>query len=256
MPTKINSVDKAITVLNCFSNHEPVLSVGALSKMTGYTLSTVSRLMSTMEARGVVQRVKGHGRYQLGYRIYIWGVLSQARNHLVALARPNMETLRDLCGEEVSLYVVMDGARSCLQRVPSRHALAMTGEVGGRLPLHAGAAGRLLLAYMDEKDRREYVDSTGLERYTPNTFTDASRLQAELVEIRRKGYAISREERELGSFSVVAPVRETAGRVVASLCIAGPLSRFGDDVLQNHLTDVTATAAQISRKMGYDAPTP
>ena len=256
MAIKINSVDKAITVLNCFSSSEPILSVGTLSKMTGYTLSTVSRLMSTMETRGVVQRVKGHGRYQLGYRIYMWGTLSQARNNLAALARPNMEVLRDLCGEEVSLYVVMDGARSCLERVPSRHALAMTGDVGGRLPLHAGAAGRLLLAYMDEKDRREYIEHTGLERYTPNTFTDAHRLNAKLQEIRRQGYAVSREERELGSFSVVAPVREAGGRVVASLCIAGPLSRLGDDVLQDHLTDVTATAAQISRKMGYDAPTP
>ena len=136
---KINSVDKAITLLNCFSMEEPVLSVGAISKKTGLTLSTVSRLLSTMEKRGVVEKAAGHGRYQLGYRIYFWGLLSQQHHDLATVARPAMQDLRDRCEEEVSLYIATENSRTCLERVPSNHAIAMTGAIGGRLPLHAGA---------------------------------------------------------------------------------------------------------------------
>jgi IclR family KDG regulon transcriptional repressor len=255
MAAKINSVDKAVNILNCFTSQEPVRTVGAISKSTGYTLSTVSRLLSTLEARGVVQKLKGHGRYQLGPRIYLWGQLCQAQNHLAAAALPAMEALRDRCGEEVSLHIAIDGARSCLERVPSRHAIAMTGDVGGRLPLHAGAAGRVLLAFMDDKNCREYIEKMGLERFTENTLTDVRKLDAELKEIRRLDWALSREEREPGSYSVVAPVREASGRVVASLCIAGPLYRLTDDLAQAYLTDVRSTAAEISEKMGYSAQT-
>jgi DNA-binding IclR family transcriptional regulator len=254
MTVKINSVDKAITVLNCFSTQEPVQSVGEISKSTGHTLSTVSRLLSTMEARGVVQKAKGHGRYRLGYRVYLWGLMSQSQNNLAAVARPSMEALRDRCQEEVSLHIVIDGVRTCLERVPSTHAIAMNVAVGGRLPLHAGAAGRVLLAFMDSDSRRQYIEEVGLKRYTESTFTDPIRLEAELKKIRQRGYAISREEREPGSCSVVAPVRAAGDRVVASLCLAGPLYRMNENSLKAHTSDVQSAAAEISQKLGYNTP--
>ncbi len=103
---KINSVDKAITVLNCFTAQMPVLGVGDISAETGYTLSTVSRLLSTMEKRGVVERVDASRKYQLGYRVYLWGVYSRNQYSLIKFAKPVMKKLNDACGEEVSLYVI------------------------------------------------------------------------------------------------------------------------------------------------------
>lgn len=248
---KINSVDKAITLLNCFSMEEPVLSVGAISKKTGHTLSTVSRLLSTMEKRGVVEKAPGHGRYQLGYRIYFWGLLSQQHHDLATVARPAMQDLRDRCEEEVSLYIAIENSRTCLERVPSNHAIAMTGAIGGRLPLHAGASGRVLLAHMQPQRQRQIIESKHLEVFTANTLTDPDRLNSQLEDIRRRGYAVSKEERESGAYSVVAPVREAGGHVVASLTIAGPLYRLNEDRLERHVADVQQAAASISAKLGY-----
>ena len=227
-----------------------MLSVGAISKVTGITLSTVSRLLSTMQQRGVVERAGGHGRYHLGYRTYFWGLLSRERNNLATMARPVMEELRDRCGEEVSLYIVTDNSRTCLERVPSKHAIAMTGRIGGLLPLHAGASGKVLLAFMDGEKRRQIIASSGLQRYTPNTLTDPAQLDAELQKIREEGFAFSREERELGAYSVVAPIREAGGRAVASLTIAGPLYRLDDGRLGEHVSNVKWAAGVISRKIG------
>lgn len=251
MSMKINSVDKAITVLNCFSQSEPVLGVGVVSKMTGFTLSTVSRLMSTLEARGVVEKADGYGRYQLGYRIYFWGLLSQKQNNLAKLSLPIMEALRDKCGEEVSLYIIVDNYRTCLQRVPSKHGIAMTGSVGERLPLHAGASGQVLMAYLDDERRRTIIENEELERFTNNTLTEPTQLLAKLRKIREQEYAISREEREPGAYSVVAPVRDALGVVIASLCIAGPIYRLDDEAMQVNIADVMESAAIISEKIGF-----
>ena len=248
---KINSVDKAVTILNCFSKKEPVLGTGVISKMTGYTPSTVSRLLSTLGARGVVEKTVGHGRYQLGYRIYFWGLLSQRQNNLAKLALPFMEALRDKCGEEVSLYIVVENQRTCLQRVPSKHGIAMNVSIGERLPLHAGASGQVLMAYMDEKTRQRIIENEKLERYTDKTLTDPNQLSAKLQKIREQGYAVSREEREPGAYSIVAPVRDVAGGVVASLCITGPVYRLDDNAMQANMADVQTSATLISEKIGF-----
>jgi DNA-binding IclR family transcriptional regulator len=162
---KNNSLDKAVTVLNCFSQKEPVLGVGTISKMHEFTPSSVSRLLSTLEARGFVEKAEGHGRYQLGYRVYFWGLIRKRQNNLAKLALPNMEALRDKCGEDVSIYVVMDDYRTCLQRVPSRYGIAMTGTIGERPPLHAGASVQVLLAGMDEDRQRRVIENEKLKKY-------------------------------------------------------------------------------------------
>jgi IclR family KDG regulon transcriptional repressor len=247
----INSVDKAITVLNCFSKKKPILGVGDISKMTGYTPSAVSRMLSTLESRGVVEKTTGHGRYQMGYRIYFWGLLSQVNNNLAKLALPFMEALRDECGEEVSLYIVVDNHRTCLQRAASKHGIAMTGSIGERLPLHAGASGQVLLAYMDQETLQLIIENETIESYTDKTLTVPIQLSAKLDKIREQGYGISLEEREPGAYSIVAPVRDVSGRVIASLSIAGPVYRLDDTILQTDTARVQATAALISGKIGF-----
>jgi IclR family KDG regulon transcriptional repressor len=252
---KINSVDKAVTILNCFNADNPVLGVSDISQSAGFTISTVSRILSTLESRGVVEKAEGYGKYQLGYRTYIWGIISQQRNNLATLAKPIMEKLRDICGEEVSLYVLSDSERVCLARVASRHAIAMVGPLGGNFPLHAGASGRVLLAFLSSEKRKEILADTRLQKFTPYTITDLKKLEENLIEIRKKGYGISKEEREPGAYSVVAPIRGADGEVEASLCIAGPLYRLGDEQEEIYIKYVLEAAEEISVKIGYSAKT-
>jgi DNA-binding IclR family transcriptional regulator len=246
---RINSVDKAITILNCFAAERSVLGVGEISTETGYTPSTVSRLLSTMERRGVVERASGSRKYQLGYRIYLWGEFSQSHNSLPKLSRPIMERLRDNCEEEISLYVVSGFNRICIERVPSKHAIAMSGFIGAKLPLHAGASGQMLLAYLPIDKRNEFYKKQSLNRFTQKTLIDKDELEIRLNKIREQGYAISKEEREPGAYSVVAPVWATKNHVAASLSISGPIYRLSDDQLKLLITEVISAADSISKKM-------
>lgn len=117
------SVDKAITVLNCFSLERPILSVGEISGLTGYTKSTVSRLLTTLQRHGCVERTGGLGKYQLGYRINLWANMGVRQNNLVNIARSIMEKLRNKCGEEIALYVIEGDRRVCVERVESLHEI-------------------------------------------------------------------------------------------------------------------------------------
>ncbi len=246
------SVEKAIAVLNCFSTEKQILGVGDISQYTGYTKSTVSRLLSTLEKHGCVIKTGSAGKYQLGYRINLWANISARQNNLVNIARPVMEELRDKCGEEIALYVVEGDRRVCVARVQSLHEIAKVGPVGTYYPLHAGASGKVLLAYLPEDQRNAIIVKGRLEKYTSLTITDNQKLEKDLEAIRNKGYAVSRGEREPDAFSVTAPIWDAGGRVVASISISGPNFRLTDKQLKKDIQDILVASKEISYKLGYN----
>lgn len=248
---EIKSLAKAVRILNCFTLAEPLQGIGEISRATGYNKSTVSRILSTLNEYGCVEKAGGYGTYRLGYRIFIWGTISQKLNTLPAVAKPVMEKLRSECGEEVSLYVLEGNRRVCIIRVESLHEIARTGTIGNFLPLHAGAAGRVLLAYLPEHRGRNIINDTPLEKFTDLTITDPKKLARSLIEIRKKGYGISQGEREPDAYSVVAPVWGPEKTIMASLSISGPNFRLSRKTLQRNIEGVLSAAREISRKLGY-----
>jgi len=246
------SVEKAIAVLNCFTTDRQILGVGEISRHTGYTKSTVSRLLVTLEKHGCVTKTESLGKYQMGYRINLWGNISAQQNNLVNIARPVMEKLRDECGEEIALYVVEGERRVCVARVQSLHEIAKVGPVGSYYPLHAGASGKVLLAYLPADRRQEIMRLVPLEKYTTLTITDIGKLEKDLMAIRSQGYAVSRGEREPDAFSVTAPVWDASGWVVASLSISGPNFRLTEKQLKNNIQEILDASKEISKKLGYD----
>ncbi len=245
------SVEKAIAVLNCFSTEKQLLGVGEVSQSTGYTISTVSRLLSTLEKNGCVTRIESRGKYQLGYRIYLWGIISARQNNLSTIARPVMEVLRDKCGEEVALYVVEGGRRVCVEQVASVHEIAKVAPVGTYYPLHAGASGKVLFAYLPEGIRKKIFSKIRLDKITALTITNFKALEKDLESIRQRGYAVSRGEREPDAFSVTAPVLDSGDHAVASLSISGPNFRLNDNKAKEYITWVLAASEEISKKLGY-----
>ena len=182
----VKSVDKAISVLNCFSPESQILGVGEITRITGYTKSTVSRLLSTLEKHGCVERAGGPGKYRLGYRVHLWGLISGRQNNLTAIAKPVMKQLGDKCGEEVALYVAEGERRVCVERVASVHEIAKVAPIGTYYPLHAGASGRVLLAYLPSERRRQFFRKNPLDKMTSLTITDVKALEKDLTSIREK----------------------------------------------------------------------
>ena len=156
------------------------------------------------------------------------------------------------CGEEVALYVAEGERRVWVERVASVHEIAKVAPIGTYYPLHAGASGRVLLAYLPSERRQKFFRKHRLSKITSLTITDVKTLEKDLESIRKKGYAISRGEREPDAFSVTAPVSDASGSAVASLSISGPNFRLTDQKLKRYITWVLAASEEISKKLGYN----
>ncbi|WP_277752877.1 IclR family transcriptional regulator [Thermomonospora catenispora] len=155
--------------------------------------------------------------------------------------------------ENVQLAVLREGRALCLERLRGPRSVPIVARAGAELPLHATGVGKVLLAFADPA-RREEIISAGLSAHTARTVTDPGRLRSELAEVRRRGYAITREEMTAGSCSAAAPVRDGSGRVIAALSL---VARSGAADPRRLAPAVLAAARALSRDVAEawaDAP--
>ena len=163
-------------------------------------MSTTYRLASELVAWGGLERVEGGG-YRIGLRLWEIGSLAPRGETLREVALPYMNDLYEATHENVHL-AVLDGTEALyVEKLSGRRAMPVRTRRGGRLPLHATAVGKVLLAYGPESLFLETV-AAGLHRYTAHTIIAPGHLRRALTEIRRTGIAYAREELTVGTLSV------------------------------------------------------
>lgn len=254
MSYTVASVDKALELLELIAE-QPNLGVTEIAERAASSKSQVFRLLHTLEQRGFVRKDTTSRAYTLGYRCMYLGERGMRQTGLVQLAQPLLDELAERSRENVHL-VARDGTRSMVIAMrESPQPLRLYAEVGRRGPLHAGGASTVLLAFSPE-DVRDQVLASELRVFTPATVVDPRELRTLLVQIRERGYHISRADLDEGAFSIAAPVRDHRGEVVAALSIAGPMSRLNEERSSMYLDLVRDYASRISRALGWTDRTP
>ena len=248
----VQSIDRAVAVLACFSPARPHLPLVEVARTTGLSRSTAHRLLAALSAHGLVQQAQDSTVYSLGPRLL--DLADTARPHVTPLtqASPVMTWLRDASGETVGLHVLdEDGpARRTLAQVESTQALRRTyTDLGSARPAHQGAPGKVLLAHARPAVQEaalagplEAADGTGL---------DAPTLRAELEQIRADGLALSLEERVPGVVALAVPVRDHTGTVTCALSISIPAVRAGREQLLALRPTALDAAAVLSARLGH-----
>jgi len=249
----VRAVERALEILLLFSLEQQELSITEIARSVGLSKSTVHRLLTALQTKGFVQQNPENQKYSLGMVLLHLGHVVSEQLDIRRLARPLMRQLERETGETVNLNVNRDGYRVCIEKVESHHDVRHFVEIGKRLPIYCGASGKVLMAYMEPDEVEEIVRRTGLSPYTSRTIADPAALRQELEAIRRRGYATSTSERVEGASSVSAPVRDSTGKVVASLTISGPSFRFTPEKVLDFIDKVRAAAAELSRILGYRA---
>lgn len=255
MPDKqgptVQSVDRAIAILKAFSAEEPELGVGELSRRLHLAKSTVFRLLSTLEAGGLVVQNPETDRYRLGVDLVGLADNVMIFANVRRVARPHLGNLASKLRETVSL-TILDGAEAINveQFVPPGRLVVRVGWVGRRMPVHAVSSGRAIIAFLPE-ERLASLLAGELESLTSHTKTDPGAVRVELARVRERGYATAFEELEEGMNAVSAPVRNHEGNVIASVSVSGPASRLTPEHVAQIAPDVIRTADEISREIGY-----
>ncbi|MCM2250762.1 MAG: IclR family transcriptional regulator [Ramlibacter sp.] len=246
----VDSVDEALGLLMVVARH-PGLGVTELSKKSGITKPRAFRLLSTLEERGFVQRQQGTANYQLGSASLVLGLTALDQVSLVRQGSKYLDSLVQRFNENVQLRV-LDGKESlCVARRDSSHALRIHLPIGSKRPLHAGASGKVLLAFADESFQ-EKILSMPLSGYTRSTVTSAARLAEELARVRAEGVATSAGEFADGVVSVAVPVWDGSGKVVAALGMSVPVARAPDGG-ERFVPELRKAADDLSRDLGHRA---
>ncbi|WP_166875538.1 IclR family transcriptional regulator [Salinibacterium sp. ZJ450] len=235
---------KVLAILEAFEQSRGALTLTEIAESSGMPLSTAHRLVTELTEWGLLFR-GAQGRYQLGIRL--WELAQNAWRPLRETARPFIQDLFSLTGETAHLAVREGNEVLYIDRVYGSKRVPRASRVGGRLPMHATAVGKVILAFEEEWVRSAYLDR-GLEHRTAHTHVEPRLLAEELAQIREQGYATTLEEVRLGSCSIAVPVFHS-GRVGAGLGLVMLSTQAATMV--RHLPTLRGVSAQIERATAH-----
>jgi len=245
----IQSVDRAMRLLEAIAEAGGECSLTELSQRTQLNISTCHHLLSTLVNRGYVAKVPVRRTYALGARILF---LSNAclTVDLPARAAPLLAQINEKTGETVHLAVLQGDAMMKVAKRESRHPVRVdTGTLGRTDAPHATATGKAMLAWLPEDDMRRVL-AHGLARFTPKTITEWPDLLEALRHVRRNGYAMDDEEYQPGVICVGAAIRDHNGAVVGAISASTPTMRASDAHLALVREEVLSAVRALSAEMG------
>jgi DNA-binding IclR family transcriptional regulator len=243
-------LQKARDILDCFDSRTPELGVNELARRSGLPRTTARRLAQELVACELLDR--SGGRYRLGAWLAELGARVPAHRSLRVAAAPYLEELTHLTHETAVLALPGHGEILFGEvYVGSRGRGQVVTLVDGRVPLHCGASGKVVLAF-GPPELLEHTVEAGLAPRTRRTITDPERLAAELARVREQGYAVDRQELVEGYGAVAAPVR-VGSEVIAALSVVAPISRLD---VPAFAAAVRRTAGDLSRRVGPEPAGP
>lgn len=244
-------VSKLFATLDVFSDGPARLTLTQIARRTGLPTSTTARLLHALTQEGWLERRAVDGSYQIGMRLWELGALAPRKRDLRDAAIPYLQDLYEAVHQNVQLAVLDEGEALCIERVYGKHAVDNETDAGGRLPLHATATGKALLAHAPEGVLARVLAGP-LMQHTPSTLTDPTALRQELSRIRTTGIAISREERTEGVVAIASPIRSVHRGLVGAVGIVAPAGVSVDRLGPAVRTVALAIARSSSSSAGED----
>lgn len=238
------TTSRVLAIFGAFSPATRSLNLAELSEHSGLPVPTVHRLAAELLEWGALERTET-GRYRIGMRLWEVGSLAPAQQSLRTIALPFMQDLYEATHENVQL-AVRGGERAVyVEAISGRRSVGTATKIGGNLPMHATAVGKVVLAF-SEPELLSHVLREGLPSLTPFTITDRRAMAETIQKVRAEHVAFSREEMTVGVSAVAAPILAADGSLIATLSIVARAS-----VNLNALAPAVRTAAiSIARRSG------
>lgn len=243
---RIGAVSRFADIVDAFRERE-ALSSRELAEELGVSKSTAHAYLATMEDTEFA--VRGPDGYSLSLKFLDVGMRERDRNRVVEVAADAMAQLSADTSEAVYLVVEEHGRAVYVDYSLGERAVRTHARIGTRAPLNTLASGKALLAFLPEERVAEIIETHGLPAETENTITSRAALEAELAEVRERGYAVNEHEANIGTRAVGAPV-VVDDRVVAAIAVAGPANRITRDRIEDDVVGkVLGTANEIELMM-------
>lgn len=250
MKTLNHSVIKAFDLLDHFTSNRPSWGVRELAQFTGQNKSTIYRMLATLETLGVLRKESHTERYTLGLKLFELGHRVQLQQALIQQTHPALLEVAENISETVHLGILRAGKVFMIDKVESPKGLKLNSTIGTYSPVHCTGLGKVLLAYQPAARQKAVLGTLKLAAHTPHTLTSKRELAKHLLEVHQQGYALDREELELGLICVAVPVFNQQDELVAALSAAGPANRFREYALDEYLQILQEGAEGIRGRIG------
>lgn len=243
------TADRAIDVLLLFDEDRPVLSANAVASELKMSRSTTYRYLQSLRTYGLLEEDDARGAFRLGSRVFQLAKVARTGLGLIEVALPVMRELAESHNCVAILTRRSGNQVVVIERVETSASVRLSYERGHVLPVHAGAAAKIVLAFEDEAHIDGIIRATKLIRFTPETVTDPEQFRADLDKIREDGYSVTDGEVDLGVRAVAAPVLAEDGRVLAGISVAGLSSQLTDDQIPELVAAVCRAGEAISARL-------
>ena len=243
-PGGTQAVDRAAVLLVAVLESPRPVTFGELQSVSGLAKSTLSRLLSSLDRHGLVERL-GDGAIRPGAAITRFAHSDRSYDSLLDISRPILDHLNEVTGETINVAILVGDEVEQIAQADCRFLIGNVNWVGQRLPLHCTALGKVFLA------GGAPLPPGRLARRTPATLANRAALDADIALTARRGWAVADSELEPGLVAIGAPVRSADGSVIAALSITGPSSRLTPARIREYARLLVADCAHISASMGY-----
>lgn len=251
--TTSNAVERALSIIEIIAESSRGMSNSDLSRRLKIPKSSASYILRVLEKRAYLQR-DAHGKYRLGLKLM--SLTGDALTHMDVreVAKPVLEDfLKKSRLPEAHLAVLDNGRAVYVEKVENEKSfIKMDIWIGHRLPVHTTAIGKVLVAFLTEKEVLDILEARGMERKTRRSITSKQKFLQEMKSVQKFGFAIDNEENADGVRCIAAPIFEANGKVCAALGTSSTILHIDENHLPKIVELVRKSANQVSRQLGFN----
>ncbi|MGX5660410.1 IclR family transcriptional regulator [Castellaniella ginsengisoli] len=238
---------RELRVLEQLARTQHAQTLSMLAQRLALPKTSLMRILAALVESGFVIKAPGEQGFLPGTRAARLAVSILGTPHFSRSARVILSRLVEATGESCNLTAQEGDTMRYLERVETHHLLRLNMEVGAHVPLHCTATGKLMLALMDETERRATLNRISLDGHTAHTLTQRAPLEHDLALIRQQRIGVDREEFILGMVAVAVPVLDGKGRMIAAIASHGPTARVSLQVLLDQVPRMREAAGDMGR---------
>lgn len=241
---------KALFILEAMSHGDTYIGINEICEYTGYSQSTVHRILNEMLQCHYVEKKESFRKYKIGMETIILASGFMHTNSVVMAAREEMQQLSGMTQETIHLLAVADLEVVYLDKIDTKHSLGLMSAVGKRNPIYCTSGGKVIAAFQPEEWLDTYLSQVKRVPFTETTLVDEAAFRAELQKIRELGYALDDREHHNDIICVGAPIFDGSGLPIASISVSAPSYRFSLEQAKAIAPMVMESAHRVSIKLG------
>ncbi len=250
-PRVIQSVQRALDIIECFDQLNRELSLGEISEKLGLNKSTVHGIIKTLYINEYIDQNISNGKYLLSPKLLgkYQLVADSLSIRLKEIGSNYLKKLSFKYKASSRLFSCRDHSLIFLEMIKARNSYYTVSSVTGYpIPLNATASGKIVLAHMNKEEFEYYYKRESFERYTDKTIVDKEDLLTEAKKIYENGYSIEDEEIEIGIYSVATPIYDHIKKLIGVISITGAIGILKDQT-QEIIEDMIDYSKKISKEL-------